>query len=153
MLPGDWNKLCNPHVGNAPWWGLPPLLLTARYFANVIPESVLRRLNAGCPAWLRTVSRRHTLTQLSCSDLWIRALPGIEWSRSVGEVGRYLRNRILPTPSADLERIATSRNQNWVEKNSWSTLSRRRQLLVRLTRPVPRSDVLHVVRAALAAPH
>ena len=93
------------------------------------------------------------MTQLSCSDLWIRALPGIEWSRSVGEVSRYLRNRILPTASADRDRVAIVRSQDWIGKNSYATLSRRRQLLVRLTRRVPRYDALHVVRAALATPH
>ena len=153
MLPSDWNKLCDPHPGTVPWWALPPLLLTARYYRHVIPESVLKRLASACPALLRTASRRHTLTQLSCSDLWIRALPGIEWSRSVGEVSRYIRNRLLPTPSADRERMAMARSQDWIEKDSCATLSRRRQLMVRLTRRVPRYDALHVVRAALASPH
>jgi hypothetical protein len=150
MTTEDWNALWDEHAADAPWWALPPLLLTARYYQNVIPESVLARLESSCPAWLRMFARRQTLTQASSSDLWIQALPGIEWSRSVGEAGRYIRNRVQPKEEANRERMAVAQTQPWMGRQSWATLSRRRQILVRLTRRVPRMDTLYLLRSALA---
>jgi hypothetical protein len=150
MTASDWDALWGGHATDAPWWALPPLRLVARYYQNVVPEAVLSRLESGCPAWLRRVSRRQTLTQASCSGLWIQALPGIEWSRSVGEAGRYLRNRVHPSQEANTERLTVAQTQPWMGRKSWATLSRRRQILVRLTRRVPRMDTLYLLRAALA---
>jgi hypothetical protein len=154
MSAEDWAALWDEQRGeqaiDTPWWALPPLRLTARYFRNVIPEWVLTRLESNCPPWLRLHSRHQTLTQASCSDLWIQALPGIEWSRSLGEAGRYLRHRVHPSKEATRERLELAPMQPWVGKQRWAVLSRRRQILVRLTRRVPRMDTLYVLRAALA---
>ncbi len=149
MTERDWNELWEDHAAEAPWWALPPLRLTARYYRDVVPEAVLTRLESSCPAWLRLFSRGQTLTRASCSDLWIQALPGIEWSRSVGEVGRCIRNRVHPSAEATRERLVAAATQPWVGNKSWATLSRRRQILVRLTRRVPRIETLYVLRAAL----
>jgi hypothetical protein len=80
--------------------------------------------------------------------VWIQALPGIEWARSIGEVGRYIRQRFVSTPQTNRERDARVRSQPWLETQSWTKLSRRRKILTRLIRPVPRTDTLHVLRAA-----
>jgi hypothetical protein len=152
MTESDWNALWDDEAADAPWWALPPLRLTARYYRDVVPEAVLTRLESICPAWLRLFSRRQTLTRASCSDLWIQALPGIEWSRSLGEAGRCIRNRVHPSAEATRERLVVAPTQPWMGNKSWATLSRRRQILVRLTRRVARMDTLYVLREALALP-
>ena len=89
------------------------------------------------------------LTSASCSNLWLSALPGIEWSRSLQEATAYLRNRLNPSEENRQERADMVRTQLWLQDQSWVTLPHRRRLLTRLTRPVPRMDTLYVVRAAL----
>jgi hypothetical protein len=152
MLARDWNVLWDEHAAESPWWALPPLHLVARYYKNAAPETVITRLERDCPPLLRTISRRQTLTQVSCSELWLHALPGIEWSRSVREVGRYMRNRVRPSEEAIKERADMIRTQLWLQGQSWVTLNHGRRMLTWLTRPVPRMDTLYVVRAALEVP-
>jgi hypothetical protein len=149
MIPSDWNALWNGHAADPPWWALPPLRLVARYYRNAVPVALLARLDRDCPALLRTISRHQTLTQVSCSALWLHALPGIEWSRSVREVGRFIRNRVRPPAESIQERIDMVRTQLWLQGQSWVTLNHGRRILTWLTRPVPRMDTLFVVRAAV----
>lgn len=149
MSANDWNALWDERTGEPPWWALPPLRMVARYYTRAIPDTLLARLEPECPALLRTLSRRQTLTQVSCSALWLTALPGIEWSRSMSEAGRCVRNRIKPTEEAVKERADMVRTQVWLQGQSWVTLKQGRRMLTWLTRPVPRMDTLYVVRAAL----
>jgi hypothetical protein len=149
MLTSDWHALQKPSSGDAAWWALPPLRLLSRYYANAVPRDVLASLEPACPAWLRLLSRHQTLTQVSCSALWLTALPGVEWSRSAREVGHCLLHRLRPTEEAKRERTDMVRTQLWLQGQSWVTQSHARRLLTRLTRPVPRMDTLYVVRAAL----
>jgi hypothetical protein len=151
MSPADWEPLWS---GDAPWWALPPLRLVARYYADAVPGTVLARVERDCPAWLRGFARRHTLTRLSCSNLWLDALPGIEWSRSPRDALCYLGHRLRPTGESVKERADMVRTQAWLQGQDWVTLNHRRRLLTWLTRPVPRMDTLYVVRKALEhAPH
>lgn len=92
---------------------------------------------------------RLTLTSASCSNLWLPALPGIEWSRSLGEARQYLRQRIAPSAESRKERADMLRTQLWLQDQPWVRQSQTRRLMTRLTRPVPRTDMLYVVRAAL----
>jgi hypothetical protein len=149
MTTCDWEVLWDEHAAESPWWALPPLQLVARYYPLAIPASVRMRVERDCGTLLRTISRRQTLTQVSCSALWLRALPGIEWSRSVGEAGHCIRNRIKPTEEAIKERADMVRTQVWLQGQRWVTLDHGRRLLTWLTKPVPRMDTLYVVRAAL----
>ncbi|WP_369944560.1 nucleotidyltransferase family protein [Xanthomonas medicagonis] len=144
----DWQVLCDDADG-APWWALPPLRLVLRYYRNAIPTAVLARLRAHCPPLLRLASRRFDLTRVSCSQLWLPALPGIEWARSFGEVARYLRQRLRPSAESRQERADMIRTQLWLQGQAWVTLPQRRRLLLRLLRPVPRMDALYAVRSAL----
>jgi hypothetical protein len=152
MLASDWDVLWDEHAAEPPWWALPPLRLVARYYKNAVPEAVFARLERDCPPLLRTISRRQTLTRVSCSELWLHALPGIEWSRSVREVGRYVRNRVRPSAEAIQERADMVRTQLWLQGQSWVTANHVHRILTWLTRPVPRMDTMYVVRAALEAP-
>lgn len=149
MTANDWEALWDEHATESPWWALPPLRLVARYYRGSIPPSVLTRVERDCNTLLRMVSRCQTLTQVSCSALWLNALPGIEWSRSVGEAGHCIRNRIKPTDEAVKERADMVRTQVWLQGQSWVTLNHGRRILTWLTKPVPRMDTLYVVRAAL----
>ena len=92
---------------------------------------------------------RLTLTTASCSNLWLPALPGIEWSRSLGEARQYLHQRIAPSAESRKERADMLRTQLWLQDQPWVRQSQTRRLMTRLTRPVPRTDMLYVVRAAL----
>ncbi|HEY0197583.1 MAG TPA: nucleotidyltransferase family protein [Rhodanobacter sp.] len=149
MTADDWNVLWDEHADQAPWWALPPLRLVARYYRNAVPETVLARLEYDCHPWLRTISRHQTLTQVSCSELWIHALAGVEWSRSFRDFGRYIRNRVRPPAEAVKERADMVRTQLWLQGQSWVTSTQHRRILTMLTRPVPRMDTMYVVRAAL----
>jgi hypothetical protein len=149
MVAHDWDALWDGHAEDPPWWALPPLRLVARYYRNAVPAAVLDRLERDCPALLRIVSRRQTLTGVSCSALWLRALPGIEWSRSIGEAGRCVRNRLKPPAESAQERADLVRTQLWLQGQSWVTAKHGRRILTWLTQPVPRMDTMFVVRAAL----
>jgi hypothetical protein len=151
MSVSDWEVLWDKHALDAPWWALPPLRLVARYFRDAIPEAVLARVERDCPPLLRTISRGQTLTQVSCSELWLHALAGIEWSRSIGDVGRYIGNRIRPPEEAIKERADMVRTQFWLQGQSWVRQNHIRRVLTWLTRPVPRMDTMYVVRAALVS--
>jgi hypothetical protein len=152
MAASDWDVLWDEHAAGSPWWALPPLRLLARYYKNAVPEAVFDRLERDCPALLRTMSRHQTLTQLSCSELWLHALSGIEWSRTVREAGRYVRNRVKPSKEAIKERADMVRTQLWLQGQSWVRQKQNRRILTMLTQQVPRMDTLYVVRAALEVP-
>ncbi len=152
MSADDWNVLWDEHAADTPWWALPPLRLLARYYPGAIPDAVLARLEHDCHPLLRTISRHQTLTRVSCSELWLHTLAGIEWSRSFREVGHYVRNRVRPTQEAVKERADMVRTQLWLQGQSWVRQKQGRRILTLLTRQVPRMDTLYVVRAALEAP-
>lgn len=145
----DWNVLWDGDAADPPWWALPPLQLVARHYPKAIPAAVLARLARDCPLLLRAISHRQSLTRVSCSELWLHAFAGIEWSRSFREAGRYLRNRVSPPQEAIKERADMARTQLWLQGQGWVTAPHRRRVLTWLTRPVPRMDMLYAVRAAL----
>lgn len=149
MVASDWDVLWDEHAADHPWWALPPLRLVERYYKNAVPRPVFARLERDCPALLRIISHRQTLTQVSCSELWLHALAGIEWSRSLREVARYIGNRVKPTDEAIKERADMVRTQFWLQGQNWVTSSHRHRILTWLTQPVPRMDTLYAVRAAL----
>ncbi|HEV7777798.1 MAG TPA: nucleotidyltransferase family protein [Luteibacter sp.] len=152
MEPDDWNVLWGEHGDDAPWWALPPLRLVENYYWYAIPDTLLDRVERACPPLLRTISRRQTLTQVSCSELWLHAFSGIEWSRSLRDVGTYLKNRIRPPEEAIKERADMVRTQFWLQGQGWVRQNHARRVLTWLTQPVPRMDTLYVVRAAMAQP-
>lgn len=148
MTARDWNALWDG--AEPPWWALPPLRLVARYYPDAVPAAVLDRLEREGPPLLRTLARHWTLSAVSCSDLWLHGLAGLEWCRSPAEAARYLGNRLRPTDEARRERADMVRTQLWLQGQRWVTAPQRRRILAWLTRPVPRMDTLYVVRAALA---
>jgi len=152
MVASDWDVLWDEHAAEPPWWALPPLRMVARYYRIAVPEAVFARLERNCPPLLRAMSQRQTLTQVSCSELWLHALAGIEWSRSFREVGHYVWNRVRPSQEAIKERADMVRTQLWLQEQSWVRQNQGRRILTLLTQHVPRMDTLYVVRAALEVP-
>lgn len=152
MTEVDWNVLWDEQATDPSWWALPPLRMLARYYPGAIPDVVLTRHEHDCQPLLRTISRHQTLTQVSCSELWLHTLAGIEWSRSIREVAHYIRNRVRPPQEAVKERADMIRTQLWLQGQSWIRQTQVRRILTLLTHQVPRMDTLYVVRAALEVP-
>ncbi|HEX5352812.1 MAG TPA: nucleotidyltransferase family protein [Rhodanobacteraceae bacterium] len=142
----EWGFL---HDGGACWWAWPPLLMVARYYDDSLPDAVLVGLARDCPLLLRMVSRRQTLSKVSCSELWLHAFPGIEWSRGVSNAARFVAGRIRPSAEKDQERKDMARTQLWLHDRDWVTATQARRIFTWLTGRAPRMDIMYVVRAAL----
>ena len=147
MQPEDWVFLWQT---GACWWALPPLQMVARYYRDTIPNVVLATLTRDCPLPLRAVSRHQTLTKASCSEFWLHAFPGVEWSRSAPEAARFVASRVRPSAEKKRERADMTRTQLWLHDENWVTATQRKRILTWLTRKVPRMDILYVLRMALA---
>ncbi|MGH8214751.1 MAG: nucleotidyltransferase family protein [Rhodanobacteraceae bacterium] len=147
MQPEEWVFLWR---GGACWWALPPLSMVARYYQDAIPDAVLATLARDCPPLLRAVSHRQTLTQVSCSELWLHAFPGLEWSRDPLDAARFVAGRIRRPPEKIRERNDMARAQLWLQDQDWVTASQSRRILTWLTRKVPRMDMMYAVHMALA---
>lgn len=147
-----WDELWPERGGAPPWWALPPLRLVERYYPGSVPGAVLARLEAVCPMALKAVSRRHNLSAVSCSELWVHAFAGMEWSRSFADVAGFVRKRIWPSAQAAKERADQVRTQLWLQDQCWATASHQRRVLTWLIRPIPRMDTLYVVTQALQSP-
>jgi len=147
LLPEEWVFLWN---AGACWWALPPLRMVARYYKGAIPQAVLATLARDCPPLLRSVSSRQTLTDVSCSGLWLHAFPGLEWARSVGDAARYIVDRVRPSAEKIRERADMVRTQLWLHGGDWVTAPQRKRIFTWLIRRVPRMDIMFVARMALA---
>jgi len=152
MTADGWREVDGGRDDGSFWWALPPLRMVDRYYPGAVPGDVLARFARQCPLLLRTFSRRQTMTRVSCSELWLHPLAGMEWSRSAGDAGRYLKNRIRPSQETIQERDDMVRTQLWLQGQRWPTMSLGRRALRWLTRPVPRMDMLYAVRAAMESP-
>jgi hypothetical protein len=149
MDDNDWAQLGDGADRAFPWWAFPPLRLVQRYYPGAIPPAVLARAAHHCPLLLRALAGRRTMTAVSCSELWLHPLAGLEWARSAGDVARYLRERIRPSRETLQERADMLRTQLWLQDQAWVRMPHRRRVLHWLAGPVPRMDTLHVVRAAM----
>jgi hypothetical protein len=56
--------------------------MTARYYDCRVPRALLNDIRRSCPVILRRASDRYELTDVSWSNPWISAVPGIAWLRS-----------------------------------------------------------------------
>lgn len=147
----DWKEvLLQGTDASGPWWALPPLRLVVRYYPGAIPSGVLTALARGCPASLRRVTARQSLTDVSLSSIWVQALPGIEWSRSIIERLRYIAGRVRPDAQTLIARKGDADSGAWATQSQWDHLPQRtrivRWMISRPTRPA----TMYVMRAALA---
>jgi hypothetical protein len=153
MSTGDWCALLDLRTSprrEGPWWALPPLALTERYFGPIVPQGVIDELAARSGWALRMATRRQRLSDVSHSQLWIEAFPGVEWSRSVPVLLAFMYRRLRPDEATLECRAQTQGLQDWSVRSSWCLLSQRQRLLRWLTQRPMRPAGLHCVRAALA---
>jgi hypothetical protein len=154
MTDAEWEEALSPcdRTGR-PWWALPPLLLTARYYPAAIPAHALAAAEAGCPHLLRMVVGRRTLSQVSLSSLCIEAFPGIEWCQSVSEAARFVVSRVLP--SREVRELRTRVTSTLVSASStrWHQLSQGRRMLRWLVARQPRAETLYPIRLVLTQAH
>jgi hypothetical protein len=135
--------------GRPLWWALPPLKLASRYYPSSVPSRVLEALAADCPLLLKRISGRKSLYDVSYSYLWLDALPGIEWSQSLGEMLGYVASRVRPNAEHMAYRVQTARTQAWASEGQWARLSQSRRIVRWLTSRPTRPVTMHAVRAAL----
>lgn len=150
MSMSQWQRFrCARADGCAVWWALPPLLLAQRYCGAPAPAEVIAALREATPRTLWHAAQRHTLTDVSWSNLHISAFPGIEWSRSMGEALRYARSRVAPDRTARDELEQTTTVQPLVATLPWYQLSHHRRILRWLGGRAPRVQAMTAVLAAL----
>jgi putative nucleotidyltransferase-like protein len=150
----DWEELLTARPDDrGPWWAFAPLMLTARYYPGVIPESVLAELRTHCPTLLRKHTHRQGLVGVSWSNILIEPFPGVEWSRTPGEALRFMRSRIWPSRDALRELNEGAAQIPDVSAVPWYGVSHGKRILRWIfTRP-PRVQTLLIVRAALSQGH
>lgn len=146
----NWEELLTEGAGaRGLWWALPPLMLTARYYPEAIPQSIIDRLEKGCPSLLRRASRNHRLVDVSWSQIRIQAFPGVEWSRSPAEALKFMASRVFP----DRETLSLLRHsattQAWASGTPWYGLSHLARILRWVFSQPPRVQTMHSVRLAL----
>jgi hypothetical protein len=152
MRDPDWQTIlhCGGTDAPAPWWFLPPLQLAQRYYPDLVPSPVLLELRRSCPARLRRSTAHCCITDVSLSNIWIRAFPGIGWSRSWGERFRYIARRIRPDAEALKIRKCDAENAAWAAESPWHGLSQRSRILRWMTSRPTRTATMYVIRKALA---
>jgi hypothetical protein len=154
MTQADWGDLLTRFSTpeRRAWWVWPPLSMAARYFPG-IPEEVLSEAAVGVPRLLRRACARDTISDLSFSALWFKALPGIEWADSFGEKLALTARRVVPPRHAEHKRMILAREEPYLADQNWPRMSHLRRLWTWATSRQARPPTLHVVRAALAQPH
>ncbi len=147
----DWDEVLGHGADDgARWWALPPLQLTARYYATAIPARVFDSLAPDCPWLLGRIAQRRTLSDVSLSYLWITAFPGIEWSQSVADMLRYVVSRVRPGKDVTTLRKDIARTEAWASPSHWYRISQGRRMLRWVTSRPTRDATMYTVRAALA---
>jgi hypothetical protein len=151
MSGSDWHELVKQGKNrNTPWWALPPLQLTARYYHDAVPTDVLAALANHCPWTLRRVVRHRRLSDVSLSYPWIEAFPGIAWSQSIVEAVAYIGRRIWPDKELLRQRDLRAKTDFVHSQSQWTELSQGQRILRWLaSRPV-RFETQLAVRMALA---
>ncbi len=142
----DWNAVA---AVPSQWWALPPLDLASRYFPQVVPPDVLARFERACPRGLRRACRRQALTDVSLSNLWIEAFPGIEWSPTAAEWVRYVVKRVRPDREVLVGREEQVRALPWMAESAWVHMPQWRRILHWARSRPPRYETWHSVSAAL----
>jgi hypothetical protein len=149
--PKEWAELMAVRLENRGlWWALPPLKMTARYYPAAVPPSVIAHLGQEC-SWL--LSRRYgklRLADVSWSNMWVHAFPGIEWSGSPQEALKFMISRLWPSRERELEAQHLVSHHPGASEIPWYGIPQRARILRWLTSKPPRVQTLVAVRAALA---
>ena len=146
----DWDELLTARPNGAGlWWAAPPLILVVRYCSAAVPLSVMQALEKQCSLLLRRAAARQTIADVSWSNIKVYALPGIEWSRSVGEALRFASSRLLPSRETRAELRHYAEHEQGASIIPWYDVSQRQRIMRWLISRPPRVQTLRVVRAAL----
>lgn len=150
MTSTDWEEVLRQDRRNhGPWWFLPPLRLASRYYPGMIPSTALAHLDRSCPHPLNLLTARQSLTDVSFSSVWIRAFPGIEWSRSLGESIRYMIRRVRFDADARAIKETEAVAAPWAATDHWSDISHRSRILRWIISRPTRPAAMYSVREAL----
>lgn len=150
MSSSDWDELLQDgHSAGGPWWALPPLQLTARYYDGAVPTHILAPLSSRCHWTLRQIARHQSLSDVSFSYLWIEAFPGIGWSRSAAEMMQYVAGRIRPGKQMLHQRKMLLETQVAMPRSQWGRLSQGQRMLRWVMSRQARAETMHAVRSAL----
>jgi hypothetical protein len=110
---------------------------------------VLRRAALLCPPVLRKLATRYRMTDISMSRLGTPMLPGLEWSRSMGEAVSWAFTRAYPgRKAAEAHRQAALANHAMTNLD-WEGLSRWKKALRVLLGKVPRAGTMYSIQRAL----
>jgi hypothetical protein len=134
--------------GVSPWWMYPPLQLVNRYY-GCVPRRVLEHLARQCRWWLRWAYRERSISDVSISNLWVSAFPGIEWGGSVREIVSYAAQRFWPSAEILALRKTLADSQPLVSGGEWAQMSQSRRMLRWLFARQPRQESMQTIRAAL----
>ena len=150
MSDADWNEFTEPRQPRARmWWAYPPLEMTSRYY-EAVPKHVLAALKDECRLVLRALGTKKMLVDVSYSYLWVKAFPGIEWSKSIGELLGFAASRVRPNALHLAHRKQTAANETWAKQDEWSRMSQGRRMLRWLTSRQTRPVTMHSIAAAFA---
>jgi len=155
MTTADWRELVGQGEARAQgWWLYPPFVMAARYLPGTVPAHWLTALRSLCPRRLRERFEQVSIYEVSWSNLRIPALPGLEWSRSLGHTLRFARSRAWPGRVARDELASARTSESSLMRARWYGASQAERIVRWLfTRP-PRVQTLALVGASLAAdPH
>jgi hypothetical protein len=153
MSDADWNEIGGSRPPHARmWWAYPPLEMTSRYYQKVVPQHLIAALKDDCRFVLRALGTKKSLVDVSYSCLWVKAFPGIEWSRSIGELLGFAASRVRPNALHLAHRKQTATSQTWAKQDEWSRMSQGRRMLRWLTSRQTRPVTMHAIAAAFAQP-
>jgi hypothetical protein len=154
MKEADWNELTvAKSLHSRMWWAFPPLEMVSRYYRSSVPGNVLDALRVDCSHLLRALGgRRRSLTDVSYSYLWVKAFPGIEWSRSIAEMLGYAVSRVRPDMGLTASRKQLAASQTWAKRSDWPSMSQGRRIVRWLTSRQARPVTMHAIIAAFAQP-
>jgi hypothetical protein len=151
MSDADWNEITGLSPPRARmWWAYPPLEMTSRYYESVVPKHVIAALKDDCRFVLRALGAKKSLVDVSYSYLWVKAFPGIEWSKSIGELLGFAASRVRPNALHLAHRKQTAASQTWAKQDKWASMSQGRRMLRWLTSRQTRPATMHAIAAAFA---
>jgi hypothetical protein len=144
----DWIEFIGSKPHDRMWWAYPPLEMTSRYFEAVVPKHVIAALKGDCRIVLRALGAKKSLVDVSYSYLWVKAFPGIEWSKSIGELIGFAASRVRPNALHLAHRKHVASSQTWARQAEWSSMSQGRRMLRWLTSRQTRPTTMHAITAA-----
>jgi hypothetical protein len=148
MTASDWEEVVDLARSDKFWWSLPVLVLAQRYFPGSIPSSLVEQAERACAWPLRARCVLRALTDVSLSDLRIRAFPGIEWSRTPVDAWRCMSARLCPAQETLVLRKQYGKFQSLGAESPWVRSSQLARMARWVAGGAVRVETMASVRAA-----